>query len=257
MRVYAGLEGGGTKTDIWLGAAQGSACARKTAGPSSLSRSSPATVRATLNDALRSGLQECGGQTQHLRGICAGFAGAGRYASSYGELLRELAPQARVRIMSDAELAWLAATDGGDGIVVIAGTGSIVWGSFQGRTRRIGGLGPGRDPGSGDTIGRAAVAAGLISSPEDANYAALVPKLAAEARARGLLTQAGEALAAQVRECAAQLGWSQPVVYYWGGVLENVPAVRESLQSAWGSSLLAVKRRPAEVALNLARQLPD
>lgn len=257
MLVYAGLEGGGTKSQICLGLAEGPALAHIEAGSASLSRYSPAVVRATLGEALQSGLVQCGSRPEDLAGLCGGFASAGTQATVYSELLRQLAPRARQRIMSDAELTWHAASGGKDGIVVIAGTGSIVWGCFQGRTRRVGGQGPGRDPGSGDAIGRAAVAAGLIAAPCSDQYAALVPALAADPSAAALFNQAGEALAAQVRECAEQLAWPRPTVYYWGGILEHIPVVLESLQSAWGHALCPVRQPPVLAALDLARHLAD
>lgn len=257
MLVYAGLEGGGTKTKIWLGLATGPALAQVETGSTSLSRCSPAEVSATLAEALQSGLLQCGSRRECLVGICGGFASAGTQATVYGELLGELAPRARQRIMSDAELAWYAATEGRDGIVVIAGTGSIVWGSYQGRKQRVGGQGPGHDPGSGDAIGRAAVAAGLLEAPPAGRYAALVPNLTKELSASALFTQAGEALADQVRECATLLAWPEPTVYYWGGVLEHVPLVLTSLQAAWGRPLLPLAQRPVQMALKLARDLPN
>ncbi len=55
--------------------------------------------------------------------------------------LRALAP--RVDVLSDAEAAWLGALDGRPGIVVLAGTGSIIVGrDARGRWARAGGLGP-------------------------------------------------------------------------------------------------------------------
>src|SRR6266581_557596 len=68
--------------------------------------------------------------------------------------LRALAP--RVDVLSDAEAAWLGALDGRPGVVVLAGTGSIVVGrDARGRWARAGGLGPLLgDEGSAFWIGR-------------------------------------------------------------------------------------------------------
>ncbi|MGH9520211.1 MAG: BadF/BadG/BcrA/BcrD ATPase family protein [Terriglobales bacterium] len=256
MVLFAGLDGGGTKTQIWIGGIQGPALAELTVGPSSLSRASQASVQAVLADGLRVGLRRCGGESAAVRAICAGFASAGTNGGVYLALLRELAPQAQVRVMPDAELAWYAATGGEDGIVVISGTGSIVWGHYNGRTLRVGGDGPGRDPGSGDAIGRAAVAAGLLPTPPTQDFAALVPELAARPSETTVFwQQAGRDLAAQVRQCALGLAWPRPRVYFLGGVLENAPAVLRSLQCELGEPLLPVQQRPAHAALVLAREL--
>lgn len=76
------------------------------------------------------------------------------------DLARSLSGLAReVRVLSDVELAHEAAFDGGPGILVIAGTGSIAFGkNSKGQTRRAGGLGALLgDEGSGFWLGREAL----------------------------------------------------------------------------------------------------
>ena len=256
MVLYAGLDGGGTKTQICIGGIAGPALAELTVGASSLSRAGCAQVRETLAAGWLEALRACRSDPAQVHAVCAGFAGAGSKADVYGAVLRELAPQARIRVMPDAELAWYAATGGEDGIVVVSGTGSIVWGRYHGQTLRIGGAGPGRDPGSGDAVGRAAVAAGLAPAPPAGDFAGLVPELARRADGTAALWRAaGKDLADQILQCAQGLRWPRPQVYFLGGVIENVAAVRLSLQTALGLTLLPVRQPPARAALDLAREL--
>jgi N-acetylglucosamine kinase-like BadF-type ATPase len=99
--------------------------------------------------------------------VCAGFAGAGRPegVSFYRELLQELLPEAQVIIENDAFIASIAAIGVDPGVLLIAGTGSIVIGRDKDRAMfRIGGWGPYfGDEGSGFWIGREAVRSALRS----------------------------------------------------------------------------------------------
>lgn len=95
-----------------------------------------------------------------LGGVCAGIAGAGR-ADARAHLRQELAarlaiPEARVRMIEDDRLALEAAFPDGAGVVVMAGTGSIVRGrDSTGETHRAGGWGPLiGDEGGGRDLGR-------------------------------------------------------------------------------------------------------
>jgi hypothetical protein len=193
---------------------------------------------------------------ENCAAVCGGFASAGAGGGFYEAELRRLWPRANVRVMTDAELAWLGATGGGDGIVIIAGTGSIAWGGCGGKRARAGGQGPGHDPGSGDWIGREAVAAGLVAAPQDGNFPALLPRLLAEQRAalQPILRRAAEALAATLRECAAALQWRAPVGYFCGGVFTAVPEMRGWVEQAWGHALLTPRQTAIAAAMARARE---
>jgi N-acetylglucosamine kinase-like BadF-type ATPase len=99
--------------------------------------------------------------------VCAGFAGAGRPDSVafYKEVLQSLLPGAQIIIESDAFIASIGAIGIDPGVLLIAGTGSIVIGRDKERTMfRVGGWGPHfGDEGSGFWIGREAVRAALRS----------------------------------------------------------------------------------------------
>lgn len=87
----------------------------------------------------------------------AGF-GPGREKPIHEALGRTLSDAAALLLASDAESARLGALGGADGVLVVAGTGSIAVGSFDGRPVRVGGWGwPVGDEGSGSWVGREAV----------------------------------------------------------------------------------------------------
>ena len=99
--------------------------------------------------------------------VCAGVAGAGRSAEQEAlttQLRRDLADDAthvRVQVVHDASIALDAAFGSGSGLVIIAGTGSVVLArSRDGTTRRSGGWGHLLgDAGSGYAVGRAGLRA--------------------------------------------------------------------------------------------------
>jgi N-acetylglucosamine kinase-like BadF-type ATPase len=106
--------------------------------------------------------------------------------------LRGLA--ARVHVISDAEAAWMGALDDGAGVLILAGTGSIVLArTARGRWARAGGLGPLLgDEGSAFWLGRewlrrserdpAALRALATSRDPVARIAAHAPTVVARAR---------------------------------------------------------------------------
>lgn len=99
--------------------------------------------------------------------VCAGVAGAGRpdeqeaLASRLRRGLAEDAKTVRVEVVHDAHIALDAAFGSGSGLVIIAGTGSVVFARARdGTTRRVGGWGHLLgDMGSGYAVGQAGLRA--------------------------------------------------------------------------------------------------
>jgi len=92
--------------------------------------------------------------------IYAGAAGAGRarVAEELRELIRIAFRGARVTVGDDTAIALRAAIPGGDGAVLIAGTGSTAYAEHGDRSQRVGGLGcVAGDEGSAFWIGLQAV----------------------------------------------------------------------------------------------------
>lgn len=159
--LYLGLDVGGSKTKLLGRAGSNGSTFSMDGGGANLQRvgiQAASTVLAELvAEAVRTHGDEKGVS------ICAGVAGAGRSAeqAALADRLQSLASELtarsdiRVHVVHDAEIALEAAFYGESGIIVIAGTGSVVFArTSDGRTERAGGwgylLG---DEGSGHVIG--------------------------------------------------------------------------------------------------------
>jgi N-acetylglucosamine kinase-like BadF-type ATPase len=91
-----------------------------------------------------------------IKGIGLGVAGMGTtgHRQQFTQLLTERWPAILFKVRADAEIAHIGAFAGQDGILVISGTGSIVWGLYRGTWIRAGGFGPLiGDEGGGTRIG--------------------------------------------------------------------------------------------------------
>lgn len=165
-------------------------------------------------------------------------AARGTWTRSERRALRHrLRPLAlRVRVMSDVEGAWHGALGARPGVLVVAGTGSIVLGrDAAGRWARTGGLGPlVGDEGSAFWLARewlrrtprAAVTARRLGRAPDAvrRIAALAPAVLARARRREaaatqVVHEGQRRLAEQVAAVARRLRLPAPVTISWGGAV--------------------------------------
>lgn len=193
-------------------------------------------------------------------------------AAERAALRRRLRPLAeRITVISDAEAALLGALGGGPGVLVLAGTGSIVLGrDARGRLARAGGLGPLLgDEGSAFWLGRewlrrrpdaAAVARALAGRPDAvARIAAGAPGVLARARrgdprARSIV-RAGQAhLAAQAAWVIRHLGLAPPVTVSWSGGLLGNDTYRAGVRRALARHVRCRWRPPqADAALAAAR----
>jgi N-acetylglucosamine kinase-like BadF-type ATPase len=185
---------------------------------------------------------------------------------------------AHVEVLSDAQAALLGALGDAPGVLVLAGTGSIVIGrNARGGWARAGGLGPLLgDEGSAFWIGRAWLRATthgedflpvrrLVTGPNAvARIAALAPSVLSRARrgdrrARAIVDEAQVHLASLARDVAGQLRLSSPVTVSWaGGVLDD-PRFREGLARAAARSGLRARWRaplaaPVVAAVALAQR---
>jgi len=158
-----GFDGGGSKTDCILADAEGRIVARASAGPSNPLRTGYARAWFALSEAGDRVLAAAKIHAGNVRAICAGLGGAGRIG-----VVRRVArffeggfPNAAVHVTTDLEIALEAAFGSGEGIILLAGTGSAAFGrDGGGRTARAGGRGPWvSDEGSAFDIGRSAVRA--------------------------------------------------------------------------------------------------
>ena len=160
-----GIDGGGTKTSAVLCAIDGAILAEAEGGPSNCQVIGVEKTAAIILDLIHQCCHIIGCNVSQIGATVAGLAGAGRPNDQQrilDELLRIANVQKltlnRVAIESDARIALEGAFKGKPGIIVIAGTGSIVFGKDEkGKIYRAGGWG--RligDEGSGYSIGREA-----------------------------------------------------------------------------------------------------
>lgn len=159
-----GVDGGGTKTLCVVLDPRKHVIGQGRASSSNRNSVGDEAARANLTRAVNDALTAAGLQHREVGAVCAGIAGADRpmERSIVTGWFNELFPGIPTLIYNDALIA-LASGTGGEqyGVVVISGTGMIVYGvDANGQMRRAGGWGPiFGDKGSGYAIGTAALAA--------------------------------------------------------------------------------------------------
>ena len=204
----AGVDGGGTRTRVLLLARDG-ATAGRAEGPAALVRPDrPAAAARVVADTVRRAA-EAAGEALPLRALWAGLAGAGRrpVRRALEAALRDERVARAVRVGTDVEAAFHDAFGGGPGIVVVAGTGSVVLGAAEdGRRLQVGGWGGVMgDEGSGYHIGvsalRAIAAATDRRAPPTALTAAVLDLLGLD-RPRQLSAWAESATKADIAALA-------------------------------------------------------
>ena len=160
-----GIEGGGTKTTAVLCALDGIILSEAQGGPSNFHIVGLEKTATTLLDLIQTCCHSIGCTVSQIGAIVAGLAGAGRTLDQQ-HITDKLLDVAHVKsvnlekvsIESDARIALEGAFNGKPGIVLIAGTGSIVFGKDErDKVYRAGGWGRLLgDEGSGYAIGREA-----------------------------------------------------------------------------------------------------
>src|SRR5690349_20230740 len=173
MRLFLGIDGGGTRTTAWVADERGRVVGRAVAGPSNplkvgfaasdreILRAAKAAVAAALS---RQG-SRTGGVKPPLQAVVIGLAGVDRpqVHSRVLKGIRKPLGAPHILLTSDAAIALNAAIGNSPGIMVISGTGSIAFArDDKGNAFRSGGWGTlYDDAGSGYDLGRRAVAAAL------------------------------------------------------------------------------------------------
>ena len=176
--LFIGLDAGGTKTAAL--AASGSETARLRGPGAQVLRDGPEATADTLVALVAEARASFDGAD--LGGVAVGIAGAGR-----DEAQRTLAAALRARlgdvpvsVTHDAEVAREAAWGDGSGVLLLVGTGSLVYARTEaGEALRAGGWGARLgDDGSGAALGRSALRA-VLSALDGGPPTALV-EIAAE-----------------------------------------------------------------------------
>jgi N-acetylglucosamine kinase-like BadF-type ATPase len=154
-----GIDAGGTKTICLLADAEGQVLSEGRGPGANLHASGELAVEKVLYDVMEEAL---GGRTTP-DAICLGIAGVDRddEARTVRAIMRRIGHKSRVLVVNDALIALVAGARDQPGIVIVAGTGSIVYGrNARGEAARAGGWGHLiGDEGSGYWLGREALAA--------------------------------------------------------------------------------------------------
>ncbi|NNG03586.1 MAG: N-acetylglucosamine kinase [Inquilinus sp.] len=273
--LFLGIDGGATRCRARIVDAAGAVLGEGSAGTAN-PRFGVAAAFAEIEQATGEALQAAGLPDDATGRLHAGLglAGVGQ-AKDRAALLAHPHRFAALALETDAHAACLGAHDGGDGAILILGTGSCGWALIGGTPHRIGGLGfPISDQGSGASLGLAAirqslwahdgvVAAGPLSAavlarfgndPEAAvawmdtarprDYAALAPLVIEHAEARdpmavALMQQTG---ADAARMAEALLATGAPRLALMGGLAPFVepwlpPPLRRLLVAPVGDAL--------------------
>ncbi|NMB19847.1 MAG: hypothetical protein GX979_03190 [Firmicutes bacterium] len=141
-----GVDCGGTSTKALLTTYNGRIIGQGKGGPANLAVNGVEGILQATFEALAKCLEGSGLDLPALRThgvfLSLGVSGAGR------EQERSVIQQAvedvgfdKAMVSHDAHIAQSGALGGADGVVVIAGTGSIAYGVYQGRSSRVGGWG--------------------------------------------------------------------------------------------------------------------
>ena len=162
-RAVVGVDGGGTKTEAVILDARDQELGKGIAGPSNPLRIGIANAAAAVREAIDEACAAGHVRREDIVAAQVGLAGARRLELSLRmrEALSNLGID-DVQVCGDADIALYGATEnGGPGVVVIAGTGSVCCG-VNARGRRVwsGGWGPiAGDEGGGAWIARRAIRA--------------------------------------------------------------------------------------------------
>jgi len=185
MNLIAGIDGGGTRTTVRCCDMQGTPLSEAHFGPLNLNSIGESQFRKLMGD-IAGFLMRQG----HCESLCIGAAGVS--SPTLQPLLEDVLapfPIGRWQLVGDHVIAHAGALSGDDGLIVIAGTGSICYGRTRsGREIRLGGWGHLiGDEGSGYALGRDALKAVAKALDGYGETTCLVPLLAQE---RGLSTRA-------------------------------------------------------------------
>jgi N-acetylglucosamine kinase-like BadF-type ATPase len=143
MQLFLGVDGGQSGTTALIGDETGRILGRGEAGP--CNHAAAGEGRAKLEHAIRACLEGAASQAGlhaaelHFEAACFGMSGG---PDDKREILASILRTERLIVTNDAVIALAGATRTGQGIITIAGTGSIAFGRApDGRTSRAGGWG--------------------------------------------------------------------------------------------------------------------
>jgi len=158
MTFFLGIDAGGSNCRSRLIAADGTVIGTGVAGTAN-ARIGLEPLHAILSDVAEQAIGQAGLSAEQVASIKAGMGIAGISRPGLREALGQMHfPYAQVRYETDAFIANMGAHGGGDGAILIIGTGSVAQVRAGGHDFTIGGYGfPISDEGSGAALGLSAM----------------------------------------------------------------------------------------------------
>jgi len=160
-----GIDAGGTKTLCLLADEQGAVVGEGRGPGANLHVAGELELEKVVHEVME---QAIGDRAIAPAAICLGIAGVDREdeARTVRAIMRRIGYKSRTLVVNDALIALVAAAGDAPGVVIIAGTGAIVYGrNGNGEAARAGGWGHMiGDEGSGYWIGREALSAVMRAS---------------------------------------------------------------------------------------------
>jgi len=157
---FVGIDSGGTKCELLINDGNNRTIQKKTYKSIHYSLHGKDKLAGHLKEIIKKSLKEKNLKLNYCKGICIGLAGA-REKKDKINLEKQLKKSIgfnNIIIESDTVLALQGAFNGNSGLILICGTGSILYGNVNGKFLRIGGWGRRiSDYGSGYEIGRNAI----------------------------------------------------------------------------------------------------
>ncbi|MEJ2419668.1 MAG: BadF/BadG/BcrA/BcrD ATPase family protein [Exilibacterium sp.] len=188
-QIFVGIDGGGTKCRARVESATGGIVGVGMGGPANPSLGMERTVSSII-EATRAALADADLEEETMDKLIAGVGIAGLHLPRYFEAMQAWRhPFRNMLLFDDVYTACLGAHQGGDGAVIIAGTGFSALSIADGRSLTVGGHGflLGGDQCSGSWIGFEAVKAVLLSQDGLGAATVLADMLENKFSARGLL----------------------------------------------------------------------
>jgi N-acetylglucosamine kinase-like BadF-type ATPase len=144
VNAFLGVDGGGSKTDFLLIDESGRVLAERREGSAYYLETGADALEHMLGSGIHATLAQASVSPADVAYAVFGLPAYGEDSARLSRLDRiaaSILPVERYRCVNDMVCGWAGALAGCDGISIVAGTGSIAYGEFQGRSARAGGWG--------------------------------------------------------------------------------------------------------------------
>ncbi len=159
-KFYIGIDSGGTKLELMFADTDLKKISEHTFKGFHYSLNGPDKTSVKLSEYINEALKKKKLSLKNCAGICFGIAGA-REDADRNRLKNKFISRLKFRniiVTTDAMNAVYGALNGEDGMIIISGTGSVLYGKFKNKFHRVGGWGRILgDQGSGYWLGHSAL----------------------------------------------------------------------------------------------------